>query len=272
MVVLLATFLLSMETLQPAPSPTLKTIIRVHSSSLCTTLKSSVLYLTQGLQANDRLVENSKPLLLQMGSDFLPVSEVGKSFGKRQSRFGGAHDPSAALLLDNQHLMKLASEIVHNLAIIDAALNDPTRFPPTAMVDDDRDLLLLKTQLQAIADQQRKVLNMLYGLSDTLSLQGLVAQGDGLQGTSGGGGAKAQGGQGDQDISFQDVLSAADRGRSGPVDPTVDQDPAVSQAPSALANNPMVRFYLGVAEDQKGIASAEIAFTQTVVTAAKTCY
>jgi hypothetical protein len=254
---------------EPAPSPPLKTITRVHASPLCTTLKGSVLFLTQGLQANDRLIESSKPLLLQMGQDFIPVSDVGKSFGARARRFAGAHDPSPALLLDNEHLAELTNEIVHNFAIIDAMLNDPERFPTTKS-DDDQKVLLLKAELQAVADRQRGALNILYGLSDTLSLQELVAKGDGMQGATGGGGA-AGAGQADQDVSFRDILSASDRGRGLPVDPTVDQDPAVSQAPSSLSNNPLVRFYLGVAEDQKNVASAENVFTQTVLAAVKFC-
>ena len=166
---------------------------------------------------------------------------------------------------------KLTNEIVHNLAIIDALLNDRSRFPIVAKTEGDKEALLLKAQLQAVADQQRKILNVLYGLSDTLSLQELVAKGDGMQGATGGGGSGAQVGQGDQDVSFQDVLSASARGRGGPVDPTVDQDPAISQAPTELSNSPIARFYLGVAEQQRSTASAENALTQTVLDVAATC-
>ncbi len=257
----------------PAPSPSatppLKTIIRVHSTPLCAAIASNVLYVIGGLQANDRLVESSKPLLLETGKDYIPTSEVGQSFGKRSARFGGAHDPSPALILDTEHLNKVVSAIVRNLAMIDAALRDPTRFPAEAKTDDERKELVLKSQLEAVADQQRKTLNTLYGLSDTLSLQQLVAKGDGLQGATNEGNAKVA--QSDQDVSFQDVLSAASRGRGAPVDPTVDQDPAISQAPTDLTNNPMARFYLGVAAEQKTTASAENQLTQTVVTTAATC-
>ncbi|MGB6986233.1 MAG: hypothetical protein WBD74_09715 [Candidatus Aquilonibacter sp.] len=249
----------------------LKTIITVRSTQLCTATADTVLYTITGLQANDRLIESSKPLLLEMGRDFIPVSEVGSAFGKRTSRFGGAHDPSAALLLDNQHLIKLADEIVHNLAIIDSLLNDRSRFPIVAKTDADKEALLLKAQLQAVSDQQRKILNILYGLSDTFSLQALVAKGDGMQGATGSGGSGAQVGQGDQDVSFRDVLSASARGRSGPADPTVDQDPAVSQPPTELSNSPIARFYVGVAEQQRSTASAENALTQTVLSVAATC-
>ena len=256
----------------PAPLPiALKTIITVRSTQLCNATATTVMYTIQGLQANDRLVESSKPLLLEMGRDFIPISEVGNAFGKRTSHFGGAHDPSPALILDNQHLIKLTNQIVHNLAIIDSLLNDRSRFPTVAKTDSDKEALLLKAQLEAVADQQRKILNVLYGLSDTLSLQELVAKGDGMQGATGGGGSGAQVGQADQDVSFQDILSASARGRSGPVDPAVDQDPAISRPPTELSNSPIARFYFGVAEQQRSTASAENALTQTVLNVAATC-
>jgi hypothetical protein len=255
----------------PAPAPAaLKTIITVRSTQLCTAVASTVLHTIQGLQANDRLIESSKPLLVKMGIDFIPVSEVGSSFGKRSARFGGAHDPSAALILDNQHLAKLIDEIVHNLALIDKVLSDTAHFPAVPKTDTDRTALLLKAQLQAVADEQRKNLNILYGLSDTLSLQTLVAKGDGMQGATGGG-SGAQVSQGDQDLSFHDVLSASARGRGAPVDPTADQDPAISQPPTELTNSPLARFYVGVAEQQRNTASAESALTQTVLNVAEVC-
>lgn len=257
----------------PAPSatPPLKTIIRVQSAPLCAAFATNVLYVINGLQADDRLIESTEPVLIQMGKDYLPVSDVGRPFGKRV-RFGGAHDPSPALVLDDEHLNKVTDAIVRNLARIDAALDDPTRFPTDGKTDDERNELVLRSQLEAVADQQRKTLNVLYGLSDTLSLQQLVAKGDGLQGTaSGGGGAGGQVGQADQDPSFRDVLSASDRGRDAPVDPTVDQDPAISHLPTDLTNSPIARFYLSVADHQRYTASAENALTRSVVATAAAC-
>ena len=169
--------LLAVSTLQPATTPTpLKTIVRVHSSPLCSALTGTIKYTIEGLQANDRLVESSRPLLLQMGKDFIAYGARGKG------HFGGAHDTNPALILDNEHLAKLANEIVHNLAMIDTILNDQTRFPAAATTDDETKVLMMKSELVAVADQQRKTLNVLYGLSDTVSLQDLAAKGDGLQG------------------------------------------------------------------------------------------
>ncbi len=43
--------------------------------------------------------ESSKPMLVQMGKDYLRVSQVGVPMGK-SARFGGAHDPNPALIFD----------------------------------------------------------------------------------------------------------------------------------------------------------------------------
>ncbi|HVA26574.1 MAG TPA: hypothetical protein VNF68_00205 [Candidatus Baltobacteraceae bacterium] len=269
---MLAVLLLVAGTLSPAPSPvptTLKTITRVKSSPLCTVVQRNVFSTIEGLRINDRLVAMSKPLLLHMGSEFEPSSAAGKTFDA-QSLYngtvpGGTHDTNPALLLDNQHLLRLATAIVHNLAVIDAFLDDPKRFPALAQTDDDKTAQQLKAQLQAAADQQRKNLNVLYGLYDTFSLQDLIAKGDGTQGAINFGGSKGQVSHNDQDVSFQDVVTGPERGRSGsPVNPTVEQDPAVSQAGTDLANNPMARIYTSVVRIQQGTVQAENTLSQTL--------
>ena len=259
----------------PAPTPTLKTIIRVHSSPLCSTLNTSVFRTVQGLRINDNLIDASKPLLLRMGKEFVPTSDAGREFDQLQAHWGnapgGTHDTNPALELDNQRLLMVASEIAHNLEKIDKLLQDPARFPSVATTDDDKQALLLKTQLQAVADQQRKNLNVLSGLGDTFSLQDLIARGDGTQGAINGGGT-GQVSHNDQDVSFQDVVSGADRGRVGhPVNPTVDTDPAITQTPIGLADNPMARFYVGVAQNQVDTAQAENVLTPTILAAVAQC-
>jgi hypothetical protein len=261
----------------PAPSPTtLKTIIRVHSSPLCTTVESNALYEIEGLHANDRLIESSKPLLISMGKEFEPNGIEGQIADKQQRRWGNApgdtHETNPGLLRDNQHLRKLTGEIIYNLAIIDSVLSDPHRFPAIAKTDDNETSQLLKSLLEATAEEQRQNLNVLYGLVDTFSLQDLIAKGDGTQGVINDPGAKAQVSHNDQYVSFRDVLTGPQRGRIGhPVDPTVDQDPAVSQAGSDLANNPIARFYTRVTEIQQSTSRAEDALSQTVLSVVASC-
>jgi hypothetical protein len=275
----------------PAATPALEEIIRVKSSPLCSTVQSTVLYTIQGLQADDDLIEGSKPVLLVMGKDFATSSTSDEAFVQKTAAIsptvaGGTHDPSPALVLSNIRLQALITQIVHNLGIIDNLLNDPTRFPAVAKTDEDKKALLLKAQLQSIADKQRKNLNVLSGLAETLSLQSLTAAGDGTQGVTNDappvpGSAKGKSNSqmayqqisyNDQDVSFQDVVSGADRGRAtSPVNPTVDQDPAIFVSPSDLANNPMSRFYNGVAGIQASTGIAEKELSQTVVDVVEGC-
>ena len=260
----------------PAPTPTLKTIIRVHSSPLCSTLGSSVFPAVQGLRINDNLIDASKPMLIRMGKELLPTSDAGREFDQLQAHWGnapgGTHDTNPGLELDNQRLLMVASELAHNLEIVDKMLADPARFPAVAKSDDDKQALLVKAQLQAVANQQRKNLNVLSGLGDTFSLQDLIARGDGTQGAINGGGSNGQVSHNDQDVSFQDVISGADRGRIGsPVNPTVDTDPAITQKPIGLDNNPMARFYVGVAQNQVDTAQAENTLTPTILAIVAEC-
>ena len=255
----------------PAPAPTLKTIIRVHSSPLCTTIESNVLHTIEGLRANDDLVAHSKYIVAKMGPEFAPNGLAGKFFDAKQEDWltvpGGTHDANPALDLDNVRLKRLVGQIVHNLGVIDSMLDDPARFPAVAKTDDDKAALLLKAQLQAIADQQLRNLNVLNGLTDTFSLQELEAKGDGTQGVLN---EKFNGkvlalSVNAQDVSFQDVTTGADRGvMTHPKDPTVDTDPAVSQKGTDLENNPMARFYVGVSRIQQSTSQAEDALTQTL--------
>jgi hypothetical protein len=265
---------------QVAPSPTaspLKTITTVKSAPLCSTLTTTVLHTIQGMQINDRIIESSKGVLVDMGKAWMPNSLAGEKFDQLQAQWGnapgGTHNADdPGLILGAQHIYKISQGLVHNLQIIDNLLSDPSRFPADPKDDQDREALLLKQQLQAVADQQRKNLNLLNGLADTFSLQDLIAHGDGTQGTINGG-ATQQVSHNDQDVSFQDVISGPDRGRIGsPKDPTVDTDPAISQKATGLdANNPMMRFYVGVEQNQASTAQAENALTQTVIQVVNQC-
>jgi hypothetical protein len=265
----------------PAPSPTaspLKTITTVKSGPLCTTLTTTVLHTIQGIQINDKIIESSKLVLVDMGKAWLPASTAGEKFDQLQAQWGnapgGTHNvDNPGLILGAQHIYKIAQGLVHNLQIIDNLLNDPARFPVNPQSDQDKEAIQLKQQLQAVADQQRKNLNVLNGMADTFSLQDLIAHGDGTQGAINGGGKGDQVSHNDQDVSFQDVISGPERGRNGSAkDPTVDTDPAISQKATGLdANNPMMRFYVGVEQNQATTEQAENALAQTVLQVVNQC-
>ena len=62
--------------------------------------------------------------------------------------------------LDRIYLGKVATAMAHNLAVVDKLLADETRFPKKAVTDDDRVAQTLKSQIAAVADEQRKALNL----------------------------------------------------------------------------------------------------------------
>lgn len=262
----------------PSPSPSaepLKTIVNVHSSPACGVVRDSALYITEGLSANNRIIEGSKVVLLRMGSELAPVGTAGTVFDALQAQWGttpgGTHDTNPSLVMDNQRLRRLADELLHNLSVINVLLNDQARFPSSANVSAEK-MAALKEQLLSVASEQQKNLNLLYGLVDTFSLQDLIAKGDGTQGVINDAGG-VQVSHNDQDVSFQDITTGPSRGRIGhAVDPTVDTDPAISQKPTDLSNNPMARFYTSVVATQQSTAQNEDVLAKTMADLVATCH
>ncbi len=261
----------------PSPSP-LKTIVRERVSPLCTTLKSNVFLTIQGLRINDKLVGNAADALLEMGKDFTKFQKFSGVRGSQQqamwgntaAAFSGEYDQNPALQFDAQHLMQLSAEVQHNLEIIDNLLQDPSRFPADVKTAQDRQAAALKTQLQAVADQQRSALNQVYGLADTYELQALIARGDGTSGAINGGGS-ARVSHDDQPVSFQDVLGASERARQGSHADPIGESPGVTVQASELAHNPFARFYVSVAQNQAQTRTAESALAQSVFSAVNEC-
>jgi hypothetical protein len=248
----------------PLPSaPPLKTIITVKSSPLCQTLTGTVLSTIAGLQSNDRIIESTKPVMVDFGKAWVDNNTTGHHFDQMQihQNFEPAdvhNNNNPAMILDARKLARRAEAIVHNLNVIDGLLADPHLTPE------------LRAELQAVADQQRQNLNVIYGLAETFELQDLIAHGDATQGVLNEtfGGKPLDSSFNDQDVSFQDVVSGPQRAValfSGSRDPTVDTDPSISQkATGELANNPIQRFYLGVAQNQAATARAEDQLDRTV--------
>lgn len=261
----------------PSSAP-LKTIITVKSTPLCRTLTDTVFSTVSGLQSNDRIIDSTKPVLVDFGKAWVDNSIAGHQFDQLQihqvlapADVHNADNP--AMILSARKLARLAEAIVHNLQVIDALLADPQRFPAVPKTEQDVQTLKLKAELQAVADQQRKNLNDIYGLAATFDLQDLIAHGDNTQHVLDAklGNQTVTASVGDQDVSFQDILRGpATTGRAQ--DPTMDTDPAVSQKATGLsANNPVGRFYLGIEENQVATARAENVLTQTVLDVTNQC-
>jgi hypothetical protein len=136
----------------PQPSP-LKQIIDIKVRPLCVTLGSSVQVTLVGLMKNDDDIESGRREFLKLGWD-----EV------RQSK---ARD------IDLLAIKNVVAAIVHNLAVIDRVLDDPTRFQANPGTDDERTADRLKVALQAVEDRQRAELNVLNGTAETFALSSM---------------------------------------------------------------------------------------------------
>jgi hypothetical protein len=93
------------------------------------------------------------------------IDAGGKAYRKM------AHDAMAhskgSVGMDRLFVENAVGAIVHNLAAIDALLDDPRRFPLAAGSTDTRSAVAMKAQLQAIADHQKQTLNVLNGMLET---------------------------------------------------------------------------------------------------------
>lgn len=139
-----------------APSPTaspLKEIIRVRSTPFCTVFRENVFRALQGLMLNDTVIAQGNDLLARMGGD-----PYGREMGQYQ-------------------LGQTVYQAASNLTKVYQLLDDPNRFPQSSTAEGDRDLLLMKARLEAVADAQERSLNVLSGTYETSMLNDLRFRG-----------------------------------------------------------------------------------------------
>lgn len=135
---ILAAFLLAAPT--PAPSPT-------PSHEACRTLRENVRTALAGLMKDDDIIEAGRKAYQKLSSD----------------RTSNTKD----VPIDRLYVENAVTAMVHNLALVDQQLADPTRFPTDAANADAHSTLLMKAQLTAIATQQKKALDLLSGALET---------------------------------------------------------------------------------------------------------
>jgi len=135
----------------PTPAPVLPEIGRVRSNALCTTLRQNIAPTIAGLMKNDELISAGHRAFAKMAHD-----QAGTS--------------SAAIDIDMLYLEQVETRLVHNFGVVDRMLRDEKRFPAYPKNDDDRDALSMRAQLQAVADSQRKALDLVSGTLDTEAL------------------------------------------------------------------------------------------------------
>jgi hypothetical protein len=135
----------------PTPAPVLPEIGRVHSNALCTTLRQNIAPTIAGLMKNDEIISAGHRAFSKMSHD-------------------GAGTSSAAIDIDKLYLEQVETRLVHNLGVIDRLLSDQKRFPDAPRSDDERDALVMRSQLQAVAASQHKALDLVSGTLETESL------------------------------------------------------------------------------------------------------
>lgn len=251
----------------PQPSPTPRTIVHERVSPICTTLRENIGHAIQAVLANDQAIGASKPLLVSMAYDYTSPSQTDTiGLGSVHGSMTTDHDTSA-IQLDNQRIEAIIGAITHNLQLIEAQLNDPARFPAVAKTESDRKALELKTQLEAVAKQQRQTLDVLEGLVDTRNMETIAGRGDPMEKLFG------------VDDVGPGTANALDSGSNatfngGPLPQTPDQqhDPALSQNDFAtLKGSVFGRFYRVVYLEQGAIQTLETPLAKNIVETTSTC-
>lgn len=146
----------------PSPSPepstmSLPVIGHTHSKGFCTTVRDGVAPAVLGLMKTDELIGASHRALLKAGHDATLSHD--------------ATFATNAVDIDRIYLSRVADLMAHNLDTVRRTLSDPKRFPKTAVTDDDLRALLLKAQLQAVADRQNDDYNHLNGILEVVEMR-----------------------------------------------------------------------------------------------------
>jgi hypothetical protein len=135
----------------PTPPAGLPEIGHVRSNALCTTLRANIAPTVLGLMKNDEIIGAGHRAFMKMAHD-----QSGTSGG--------------SIEIDKLYLEQVESRLVHNLKVVDTLLGDQKRFPAQPQTDDERDAVAMKTQLIAVANVQRKALDLVSGTLETEAL------------------------------------------------------------------------------------------------------
>jgi hypothetical protein len=156
-----------------APATTLKTIVTVRSSALCTALRENVAPALVGLMQNDGLLGYGRTTFEGMSNE-ANHAPLESSFNQA----GAAQAASSTPRMGEgfSHLYDLGRSIEHNVDTIDAILSDKTRFPDVPRTDDEKKLDQMKAELSSVVEQQRALVNVLSGTAETAMTNQLMAQ------------------------------------------------------------------------------------------------
>lgn len=275
----------------PKPAEQLKTIEHITAIPLCETLKQNVLQAIDGLRTNDAIALQMDTAVRDLAREAVAGSRFATTGQDRNTvnTYAGKDDPDPGLAMTQMQLSRYIAQIRHNLDLIYAALNDPKRFPSPAVTDSDKQAEKLKQALVALAKQQEKLLDSVSGMNDTLSMQQMMAQGDGTFGATNepDGNTKrnvpAVTGVDDKPVSFGDPLDEMDpasrktdpsisEGRIGGTTPGSGSAAAQNTATASdLSSNPLLRTYAGALQNEQQAQKAEAELASAVRNAAAKC-
>jgi hypothetical protein len=159
----IASVLAAAVTASPAPQPTLKTIVTVHSSQFCTALEQTVRPALAGLMQNDQLIERGRSVFHDAGNR-IKYGGVPDGGGYHEIAGPPEWSPSSGdTMLVESRQRALAKSIEDNVDAIDTLLSDKKRFDAITAGDEKAKLLAIASQLNAIVAKQHTAVNIISG-------------------------------------------------------------------------------------------------------------
>ena len=259
----------------PAPQPELKTIVTVHSSEFCTALVLAVRPALVGLMRNDQLIGLGRSTL---------------AAGDRDSKFGGTPQSSfnqqgAAKWTPNSgdiemldaRQRQLAAAMQYNIETVETVLENPNA--PSPGGDDKAKLASIKSQLRAIADQQRVATNIIAGNAGTAELAGLFnssaatgIESDNPSVASTTAGLNGISPLGSRLTTQNNVAGGPQRGKIETTEPIEAQQTSIAQSTTSMPfYSPYEKLMRALEIDQRSIGRSEATLSKTIVDAAEGC-
>jgi hypothetical protein len=250
-----ASILVAVTMASPAPQPTLKTIVIVHSSQFCTALEKTVRPALAGLMQNDKIIERGHLGFVDAGNRAKYASVPNQSGDQIIGPPAYSQTPADTVIIENRQ-RTLARSLEENVETVEAILADKTRLDAVAATDEKAKLAAIELQLNAIVTKQRTAVNIISGQVEGSELVDLYNQFPSWGGADATHGvsplAAMQAGHGGDWRFIYDVWQAAEETRV----PFYD---------------PYDLFAKGLADEQTLIATDESAASQSIIEAAGGC-
>lgn len=263
--------LLSVVLASPSPQPVLKTIVTVHSSPFCSALTTSVKPALFGLMRNDQLIGLGRSALAAGSADTKYGGTPASSFNAQSAATWSPSSGDTAML--NSRQRQIAAALEHNIETIDTLLANPKQFVAAPIGDEQGTLATIKSQLNAVLNQQRTAVNILAGTADSSDLASLYNSSvlNALSSATNTGSMDQLGAA----SPLTNRLASQNNVVSGPgstTDPTAAMQVAIAHAQATRPlSSPYVPLARAVQADQILIQQSEDVAAKTIVDAAAGC-